>query len=293
MITGFNCPYLFQSFKLGNYYLPGSVTAQIKQLKPGVLRYPGGTLANYSNTVGGGYGNGEGQATENFISRFAYLLNQLETTKVTYVANVYQALLTGDVNRWVDDTLNAIHKLPQIAYIELGNELNISGEYMQVADKPRLFESVSSYTAKVTAKAIQYLEVADKFIDAIRAENPEIRIGLPFGNPFTVRNKEWNRVLRTYRKHDLELFHLYLVTRQYVETENEIKKHFVGSLKPVAITEWSWQHGSDGSKNLADVKTLYFKYFFEDFPKICAKLGVEMICQHQLAGQNVYSKIRI
>ncbi len=296
MKSGVNCPNVFNQFRNGNYYVPNSIASSIKSLQAEVLRYPGGSLANFSNTFDGGYGHGEAGAKDNFISRFAYLLNQLDNPQVSYVANVYEPLLDATkIQLHIDSTLNALKKLPQIAYIEIGNEINISGDFMQVGDKPKFFESKSSYLSKVNLKAQKYIEVADRFIRAIRAEYPQVKIGLPFANYElnTLRSGEWNRTLRTYKNYDAEIYHIYLTTRTYLDTEYETKRIIGKATKPVWVTEWSWSHGMDGTKNLGDVNTLYYKYFFTDFPKICDKLGVEMICQHQLLGSNVYSKIKI
>jgi hypothetical protein len=292
-----NAPWLFNNFKSSGYYVPQTIVDEIKALNINGLRFMGGTLGNYYDSLKPGYGYEQTQATENYLSRLSYLLSQLPNTKVSFVVNVYQALMGGDVNYWIDNMLNVLTKIPQIAYCEIGNEINISGEYMGVGDKPRLFQSTTKFNAIVAGKANNYLQIADKFVDAIRAHNPDIKIGLPMGNyeKVNARNKEWNRVLRTYTKHDLEIFHIYLKTKTFMDTKSEINRSIGGAKKPVIITEWSWEHGNSDTnvKNTSDIGQSYYKNFFVDFPQACQQLNVQMICRHQLAGDNVYSIIKI
>lgn len=294
MLTGYNAPWLFNQFQSNSYYVSGTVIKSINSLSPQVIRLMGGTLGNYYDINKPAY-YGEKDITFNYISPAFDLVNQLPNTDVVFVANVFQALLNpSNINYWIDGTLKALQLLPKIKWVELGNEINISGQYMQVADKPGFFESVTKYKAKVAAKATNYLSISDKFYTAIKSAHPEIEIGIPMGNPFTVRNIEWNRVLRTWTKNDFEIFHIYLTTKTYNDTQTEISKVITGALKPVAITEWSWQHGNSDSNvlNSADIGKDYYIRFFNEFPKICNSLGVKMICRHQLYGDTVYSVIK-
>ena len=292
-----NAPWLFNNFRTSGYYVPQGVVDEIKALNPDGLRFPGGTLGNYYDSTKPGYGYEQTQATENYLSRFAYLLSQLPNVKVSYVVNVYQALMYGRTDYWIDNMMNVLTKIPQIAYCEIGNELNISGEYMTVGDKPRLFQSTTKFNTIVADKANKYLGIADQFIARIREHNQSIQIGLPMGNyeKNSPRNREWNRVLRTYTGHDLEIFHIYLKTRTFLDTKTEISRSIGGAKKPVAITEWSWEHGNSDTnvKNVSDIGQTYYKNYFVDFPQACQQLNVKMICRHQAVGNNVYSLIKI
>jgi hypothetical protein len=294
MKQGYNAPWFFNNFRSSNYYVPALISEQIRLLKPEVLRFMGGTLGNYYDSKKPGYGFETTQAIENYLSRLSYLMSQLPDTKISFVANVYQPLMTGNMNYWLDNMMGVLTKLPQIAYVELGNEINIDGKYMECGDKPRLFQSLTKFNAHVAGRAQRYLDICDMFVNAVKEYDSQIKVGLPMGNyeNNNPRSKEWNRVLRTYTKHDAEIFHIYLTTKQYMETKYEVDRILVGAKKPVWVTEWSWSHGMDGDKNLGDVGTLPYKYFFKDFPDICKIKGVELITRHQLYGDNIYSLIK-
>lgn len=296
MYVGYNMPWLFNNFRQSGYYAPPMVAEKIAILNPQVLRYPGGTLANYHDSTKPGYGFEDTQATENYLSRLSYLLGQLPDVKISYVVNVYQPLVNGNINYWLDNMLNVLTKIPQIAYCEIGNEINISGEYMGVGDKPRLFQSLSKFNAIVESKANNYLQVSDVFIKAIKAHNPNIKIGLPMGNfeDANPRNKQWNKTLRTYGMHDAEIFHLYFTDRTYLDIKANFDKCVKYAQKPIWVTEWAYNHGSSGDKNLDITNEIWYKTYYRDFQEICRlSKKVEMICRHQLAGTNVYSVIKL
>lgn len=295
MKVGYNAPWLFNNFKLSNYYVPPMTAEAIAVLKPQVLRFPGGTLGNYYDSKKPGYGFEVTKATENYLSRFAYLLSQIPNVEVSFVVNVYQSLIGGDVNYWIDNMLNVLQKIPQIRYVEIGNEISISGEYMGVGDKPKLFQSTKKFNALVADKANIYLYLADRFVDAVKKHNPEIKIGLPMGNfeDANPRNREWNRVLRKYTKHDAEIYHLYFTDQTYLGIKSSFDKCTKYAQKPIWVTEWAFNHGNDASKNLNVTGEIWYKTYYKDFPEICRlSRRVDLICRHQLYGSNIYSVIK-
>lgn len=311
--NGHNMPYFFNQFKANNYYLPDEVLTQIDDISPGILRPTGGTLANYYDRLKPGYGLPGETAPVNYMERYVDMIGKMKVRpKTTYVANIYKALLSPlEYKYWLDGSLLGI-KETKAEYVELGNELNIDGVWLQLPDKPGFYWegfklryiSEKDYVNRLKGKCFEYLEMCDLYVAEIRKLEAEIRktdpayiikIGLPMGNPFTLRNKTWNNVLRTYLKHDCEVFHIYLTTKTYDETKAEIEKCIVGSKKPVLITEWSWDHGNGLNgvvKNTGDVGMKYYDNFFKDFVAICRNnTKIELICRHQLAGGNIYSVI--
>lgn len=293
MIRGYNAPFFFNQFRSTNYYCPDGVLRKVQALRPGIIRFPGGTLANTYDVNKPGYGESISSATENYIHRMTDFVTRMNNVPVVFVAGVYQALMNPtNANYWIDGMMKSLELLPTTTHVELGNELIIQGKWTLFGDKPRFFESDSSYVSKVNAKGREFLEMADRFIAPLRKTHPNIRVGIPVMPPYTLRNKEWNSVLRNWKKNDFEIFHLYLNTKSYGTTQAEITKALAGAIKPVCITEWSWQHGDDSSKNLLDVGTAYYQSFFNNFPAICESLNVEMICQHMLYGSNPYCVIK-
>ena len=200
-----------------------------KQLTPRVLRFPGGTLANYFHPKGPGYGlkegevKGQGVMYKELQKQAALSSNALDDYieysktvkhKCLYVANI----ITGTP----DDVIYAINKIKasgtEVIGVELGNELYFN-EYRA------LFPNVQTYINK-----------AKMFAGPIRKAFPEIKIGVIAAKLAgeaggTVGTgafaDEWNTGLGKETFYDAFIVHTYVKDDNCAEmAESDLQKGF-------------------------------------------------------------------
>ncbi len=166
-IVGFNAPFVFgkQLDKRPEF------TSLGQELSPTLLRFPGGTLANYYHPTGVGYGIKKNEVKGWGVIRSAYNDQKKETVNALYnyidhakkIGN--KTLVVANVLYGTpEETLFVIKELKsaglEIAGVELGNELYF-GEYR------KKFPNVETYIKKVKP-----------FAEAIRANYPDLKIGV-------------------------------------------------------------------------------------------------------------------
>ncbi len=289
-----------------------------KTLKPELIRFPGGTIANFYHPDGKGYGLREkdfsgdadahvfksmkarfkqeqklissGQIKGNFIDRLSKL-SAKTGTKVVYVAN----LLTADVN----ETVQAVNKLQKagvdVVGIELGNEYYLKAYHQH-------FKSVDDY-----------IVLAEKFAKRLKSEFPSIPLGAiaspnehikPMGAKQKEKSRIWNQKLAGKHFYDAAIVHLYLFptkcknaggkTAIFNCAWNESKRFFnqyaqkcftdyeqLFGKKKLWVTEWNIQ-GSTQYFGNTFLQALYCEQFALE---MMAHKQVEMAVLHNLLGK--------
>jgi len=170
-----------------------------KQLKPGTLRYPGGTIANFWDWQNGWLlpGAPVGSTTHS-IFRLQELQSAVQATnaKPIYVLN----MLTSDLNTQLDMLRTAKGMGLPVEFVELGNEFYLStpDDYVKTFPTGR-----------------EYGTMATRWLNAIHAEFPNAKVAAvgsapasQFGN---ARKANWNQdMLQTLQGVDSITFHPYV-----------------------------------------------------------------------------------
>lgn len=223
------------------------------QMKPGTLRYPGGTVANYWDWRTGWF---LPQALGSFLSapRSTYRLQELQlAVNATNAIPIYVLnMLTSDLNTQLEMLRTAKSMGLPVQLIELGNEF-----YLSTPD---------DYVAKFPTGAA-YGKMASTWIQAIRAEFPNVKIaavgGVPSDSSGSSRKANWtDAVLQYLHGADALTWHPYVSVQQ-------------GSISPDAsstagnqllnITSLRWQQFENVAQSLpSDMKVWITEYNFVD-----------------------------
>jgi hypothetical protein len=163
---------------------PDVVKAAV-QFKPGTLRYPGGTVANYWDWRTGWFLPG---APGGFLSapRSIYRLQELQVAiQATGAIPIYVLnMLTSDLNTQLEMLSAAQSMGLPVQYVELGNEFYL--------------RSPGDYVTKFATGA-DYGKMATSWIHAIRAKFPKVNIaavgGVPSDQSSDDRKALWNQEL--------------------------------------------------------------------------------------------------
>lgn len=290
MITGYNNPWFFNNFKSG--YPPDSLVDKICQLKPDVLRFPGGTLSFLFDINRPGYGQ-PGSTAPNYAQAHAQLAAEVGCM-TTYVANLYPAMLEPDKADYCIANIVLTVAVLKPRYIELSNELYLYEHLTGVkTGDPRWWESKSKFTASVAACATRYAELCQRVIQAVRAAGYSPEFGVIMDNAAHTRGRVWNATIRNWGGYDFEVFHYYSTRRTADDIYKDLQRNFAGGTKPIAITEYWWDFGYDSTKNLADVGKPYVEAFEANMAAAGARdPRVFMRLRHHLYGSTPYSKLK-
>ncbi|MBP9080677.1 MAG: hypothetical protein KBF80_10535 [Flavobacteriales bacterium] len=216
---GFNCSSLF-SITAGT---DTSLQHRINELAPGVLRFPGGTLANFTHPTGHGYGiratdlvavegtevhntvlgmyEGEQAAISSGQISGNYLQDVIDVAlatdqKVLFVANLF----SGTVQELMTSLNTLVNAGVQLAGVELGNESHL-----------RAYESRFGTHEN-------YLAVAAPYAQAITNAYPGLKIGVngyppgvlkDLGPGGTQRAHDWNVAVSNASFGDALVIHCY------------------------------------------------------------------------------------
>ncbi len=224
------------------------------QMKPGTLRYPGGTVANYWNWRTGWF---LPQALGSFLNapRSTYRLQELQiAVNATGAIPIYVLnMLTSDLNTQLEMLRTAKSMGLPVQLIELGNEF-----YLSTPD---------DYVTKFPTGA-EYGTMATKWIRAIRAEFPDVKIaavgGVPASEPSdNTRKDNWtNDLLQTLQGADALTWHPYVSVQKGMVTPDASST--VGD-QLLQITSTRWQQFDNGAQTLPpDLKLWITEYNFVD-----------------------------
>jgi hypothetical protein len=260
MIIGFNQNWSF--FPAFNNAMLG----KINQLKPQMVRYPGGTVTHDWDWVTGTKNNSP-NATPHPISDVK-LLVQATNTKVVFVLDI--------VNRTITDQLamlQAINNLGMaIEYIELGNEL-----YANDAAYIAAFPSGTEYAIK-----------ANQWIPQIRAAFPNVKISTMLqcrnAEASNQRFAEWNAkvVANTINNVDAFTYHIYISPGGSFASRKQDYEAVVNVTNTASKELWITEYGNLNSTTDPN----YYKSldslanFVEALPKVTIALN------HLIVGNN-------
>ncbi len=216
----------------GNYWKNNTFISLLKEINPEIIRYPGGTQANFWDWRTGkfiegtnkNWGGKEVVSIPDFVkalpdrSKIIYVLNMARPTSATGIdVNAEERILKSKetLNLKIKDMLDAIAKCEEegksLYAVELGNEFyfgNIESGIFQIKEKNGLFYSAWNYSqnaayissskgeaAEINAKF--YLEQCNDIVSAIKNKYPDIKIALittKSGNANSTRNI-WNNTI--------------------------------------------------------------------------------------------------
>lgn len=330
MVTkkGLNLMWFFNQFAASGFFPPPATLQAIAALTFDFLRYHGGTLSNFADNARKGYGTtGESKLTyeKSYLGNYVRLLQELEKLRnnkpiyTTYVANLFQPIL-GMINGvkikkpdgttdyesvykyWEANTLLAINAIPNIRYVELGNEFNgIPETTGQKNGEPTWYErnfQAGVFERNVQQHAEYYVTIAERLRNAIVQSEIKkkgycnIGFGLVAGNGFNTRDRIWNTAIRSARWHDNEIHHIYPDKTSKAEVATYIAACIEGATKPVIMTEGNLQGGTDGTKNPALWKQPWAEKYFDDWMMPAfSVLGVGSGVKHYLCGKYPYAEI--
>ncbi len=216
----------------GNYWKNNAFISLLKDIDPEIIRYPGGTQANYWDWKTGKFiegtnkiwGNKEVITIPDFVkalpdrSKIIYVLNMARPTSATGIdVNADERILKSKetLNLKIKNMLDAIAKFEEegksLYAVELGNEFyfgNIESGIFQIKEKNGLFYSGWNYsqnTAYISSSKREateinakfYLEQCNEIVFAIKNKYPDIKIALTTtksGNTNSTRNI-WNSTI--------------------------------------------------------------------------------------------------
>jgi hypothetical protein len=284
--------------------LPGGVVSptlmkQISQLDIDVVRWPAGTISRRYDLDRTGYGqDGKDKAgvADNHIIAFVEMLKSMEKTPEVFVVfNISKQYGNVDDAVSIDKNMRMLqyfidNNIP-IAGVEIGNE-----EYLHEVN-----------LLNVTARAKQYVAIAQKYATLIEAAHPrrDIKLGLPFRTPRDQIGFKWDvALLDALSKNkfaDAMIPHVYgeIDSKCALSDDACIKKSLDNHLKArseeiafldqngleVWVTEASAiNFGFDGTKNpslaYSELLSQYNKKYFQ----VMINNGADHILYHRLAG---------
>jgi hypothetical protein len=236
----------------------------IQQLKPQMLRYPGGTVTHNWNWKEGIIESRKSKSTH-YISEIK-TLTDYTNAKFIFVLDILNKSLADQI-----EMLTAIEKLGvEINYIELGNEL-----YAQDENYKSIFPSGNDYAKRV-----------NEWLPELRVKFPKAKIAaLLLGRevkPSNARLYNWNRevVDNTLRQIDAFTYHIYINENK---TFDEEKSEFI-TVTEKAMTQnkelWITEYGSNQDKTNPDYYEELAKLadFVETYPNVSIALN------HQIVG---------
>lgn len=285
------------------------------ELSPELLRFPGGTVANFYHQKGPGYGYVQadldqisGSQIESFMlkqfakqgkmkkgaSNFIYPFIDFIKTKnssVLLVANIY----TGTVNEMLEMVKTFKNAGIRIAGVELGNEC-----YMTV------------YGNKLPSGK-EYLKVIQPFRKALRKEHPDLKIGIvaaptnwhkESGKKKQTKYTEWNEALSKKGNADAIITHIYTrisckgsLDEEYECAEKKLGKfnssalpsiyghyHNLFANQEIWITEWNIKKANNHYGNTF-LQTAYITDFMNASFEFSRKNNVTILLTfHNLSG---------
>lgn len=309
--SAFNTANLFTFFNSDD----ASLRKTVNDLHPVMLRFPGGTIANFYHFSGKGYGFRRSEVklreggidtninnllaeqdalvdTANFLIRFIPFAKNLNA-KIIYVANI----LTGDIS----ETIQTLQLLKSsgltVEFVELGNEFYLNA-----------YKDLIPHAAA-------YVKKARPFAEAIRQKFPQIKLSVPAeAKPHKAVNKSsaWDLTLSKYSFYDAVSIHIYpdfknctsgQKNRNFDCYSNEVNQFlfrlypdYLGRTyklfqsKPLLITEWNIARPNRifGNTMLHGIYTALFQ--LENMRLNCMEPAVQLMCFHNLASkENAYS----
>lgn len=304
-----------------------SFTNIVSDMRPQVLRFPGGSLGNFYHINGSGYGfnieeidNWDSQKfskrarglskisnrkehSKNYIEDFIELVKLIDA-KVILVANI----LTANEN----DIIDMIHRFRSekidILGIELGNEL-----------------SNRSYEKHITS-VLDYITLAENTSHKIKSHFPQMKIGVvacPIKRNMPTRLMNWNIDLSKKDFYDAIIYHSYikildgesedgLMTSEYMTNQNKKSQfdlyaeraissisndffsdiHYYNNIfnnKEIWITEWNLQMSKITGNTL--LQSLFVTQYLLEMLSNSKLQNIKIATYHNLAGRDISGSV--
>lgn len=258
-------------FNTANYFFhqPSSIPSpDLKNLSPILLRFPGGTTANFYHFYGRGYGYKaedvalvkgtnayqnimkgykyqqkllqKGKLKENYAKSFADLALSLNA-KVNLVANLF----TSDEQEILDMIAFFMKHKVIVEGVELGNEY-----YFKAYQK--VFPDVGTYLKKAKSLAVQIKKRYPQLkIGIVAASSPELKAVVGPRKDFF---NGWNQALAKEGFYDAVITHLYSKPKKCLKTEDqkasfdcayEVNKAFISKDFPKVIEYYKSIYGNN------------------------------------------------
>lgn len=245
-LKGYNAAHVFHPFP--NHTVNREAIALFDALEPGVLRFPGGTVANKYHFYKPGYGfsNADMRRSENYIVEFVRIVKAMEKPpRVVFVMNLFEHFTGADEAALIRENLDALKYLidqgMDVTAVELGNEFYLYPEITlgsgKVTVNPEKNNEVNApgnarpanflvrwlriLTGRFTGKPagntetvrrnfVYYEDLCKRYAASIRALDPGIRLGIPLGNLGNAKHDEYNEfVLGRFDFIDAYVCHFY------------------------------------------------------------------------------------
>jgi hypothetical protein len=240
----------------------------LNQLRPEVLRFPGGTIGNKYHFYGSGYGqqsNFDKRTQQNYAVEFVRLVKSLDhTPKVIFVINMFEHFHQPKQTDWelVVENLTALLYLQsegvEIIGVELGNEFYlypvIRGWDIKLPEKwTRQMKQQPDTDEWWPDNFKKYRRLALLYHTAIKKIDPKIKTGIPMGSSMNKNHVRWNFFAGRIDFQDAFIQHWYGQLNN-AKTEDEARANFhqftqriannITSLrsntgKEIWITEWN------------------------------------------------------
>lgn len=258
VLTGFN-----QNFSMMPYLSP-TMCDNIRQLRPRLLRYPGGTVTHSWDWRRG-----------IITSRKSRVYHPIdEVKKLADYTGAKFVFVLDVLNKSVEDQIQMLASIEQlgveIAFIEMGNEL-----YSQNEEYVAAFPSGKDYALRVNS-----------WIPELRKRFPKAKIAaLLLGRKVRKGNERmysWNRqvVDATFNGVDAYTYHIYINPNSTFEQEKsefvEVTQNAKTGRKELWITEYGSNQDRANPTYYVELEAL--SNFVESFPNVTIALN------HQLVG---------
>lgn len=258
VLTGFN-----QNFSMMPYLSP-TMCDNIRQLRPRLLRYPGGTVTHSWDWRRG--------VITSRKSRVSHPIDEVK--KLADYTGAKFVFVLDVLNKSVEDQIQMLASIEQlgveVAFIEMGNEL-----YAQNEEYVAAFPSGKDYALRVNS-----------WIPELRKRFPKAKIAaLLLGRKVRKGNERmysWNRqvVDATFNGVDAYIYHIYINPNSTFEQEKSEFVEVTQNAKTGSKELWITEYGSnqDRANPTYYVELEALSNFVESFPNVTIALN------HQLVG---------
>lgn len=293
-LQGFNQTHFINHITDNEALVIDSLVDKIKNINPEkrqVIRWPGGTEANFYNCTMSGYSVQEEDSkyARNGVNAFDIFIDVSKDIQwqVIPVLNLYEEYKNPSLasDRQYQNML-MIEKLVaagiEIPYIELGNELNIWIEGVKHSDYNR---NKTGYDREIK----KYYDISLRYYNLIKSKYPDIKVAAVYCEDNNGRDKQWQRVFSQGPWEGL-IVHVYedKPESQWESHIQEIVNDCNKVGKECLITEWAWKLGPSPlslAYKINSSSPLLPKYH-EIGWELMQRNNVAVSCFHRISGIN-------
>lgn len=280
MKRGWNTPRIFDNFDAG--IVSDDFCKVLMQDFPdsNIYRFPGGTISNKYNINKPGYGDVPSKKGANYIDQYINFVKKVNG-KALLVFNLFDDMKAERMVS-LDANMALYHKIKdaaiEIVGVEIGNEVYMYPECTGVKG------SINVANANVFQRKLQLFS---KLVAAYKLHINE-PIGVPFESWLSKRGKMWNAMAQNSEA-DAVIPHYYTTLSSMAQLRADFKRKMPTNGKRVWITEFNYAFGPFGEENNSMRCSKQYNDLHANFPKVAEEMGVEMLINHSLYGDNVYN----